>query len=461
MTFQSINPATGQVIAEYTAHSAAEARAVISRADVAQREWAQLNVAERTLVIRRVADELEKRVDDAAAMITAEMGKPLSQARAEVLKCRTVCDYLSTAAIAGLRNENVATEFASSVVHLQPLGLVLSVMPWNFPFWQFFRFAMPAVAAGNGVLLKHAPNTWGSALLAVEICHAAGIPRDLVQCVMVDIPDVEAMIAHPRVRAVTFTGSTRGGSAVAALAGKYVKKSVLELGGSDAYVVLEDADLDRAVTACVQQRCTNTGQSCIAAKRYVVHRSIAEAFQQRVSDAFSGMTVGDPLDPGTDLGPLARADLKATLLDQVTRAIKQGARLIVNGQDATAQDMDIDGPGAFVRPGLLVDVQPGSIADQEELFGPVAAMIVVSSEEEAVSVANGNRYGLGAAVFSRDLNRAHRVAARLEAGSVFVNDFVRSDARIPFGGVKDSGYGRELGLVGLREFVNVKSIVEP
>ncbi len=461
MTFQSINPATGEVIAEYAAHTPSEARAIISRAHDAQREWASLNVAERTLVIRRVAQELEDHADRAAEMITAEMGKPLSQARAEVLKCRSVCEYLTTAAIAGLRDENISTEFASSVVHLEPLGLVLSIMPWNFPFWQFFRFAMPALAAGNGVLLKHAPTTWGSAQMAVDICHSAGVPKALVQCVMVDVPDVEAVIADPRVRAVTFTGSTAGGRSVGALAGKYVKKSVLELGGSDAYLVLEDADLDQAVAACVQQRCTNTGQSCIAAKRYVVHHTIAEEFQQRVVAAMADLVVGDPRDPATDLGPLARADLKDTLLDQVDRAIRGGARLYVQGAQATLKELNVDGPGSYVRPGLLVDVLPGSVADQEELFGPVAAMIVVRSEEEAVQVANGNAYGLGAAVFSRDLNRAHRVAARLEAGTVFVNDYVRSDARIPFGGTKDSGYGRELGLYGLREFVNIKSIIEP
>ena len=287
MSFQSINPATGQVVAEYLAHTNADVEAILAAADAAQQEWADRNVAERTLVIRRVAEQLEARADQAAAMITAEMGKPLAQARAEVLKCRSVCEYLGTAAIAGLREENIATEFASSVVHLQPLGLVLSIMPWNFPFWQFFRFAMPAVAAGNGVLLKHAPTTWGSAHMAVEICRSAGMPEGLVACVMVEHDDVESVIADQRVQAVTFTGSTRGGRAVAALAGKHVKKSVLELGGSDAYLVLEDADIEPAVAACVQQRCTNTGQSCIAAKRYVVHRSVAEEFQRRVVEAFA------------------------------------------------------------------------------------------------------------------------------------------------------------------------------
>jgi len=460
MIFTSVNPATGVTIAEYSAHAPEQAQQIIARADHAQRAWAEVSLAERTLIIRRIGEEIERAADEAAAIITAEMGKPLSQARAEAMKCKTVCDYIATTALAVLRPEMIATEFASSVVRLEPLGLVLSIMPWNFPFWQFFRFAVPALAAGNGVLLKHAATTWGSALLAVDICRRAGVPHDLVECVMVAEPDVAGIIADARVRAVTFTGSTRGGRAVGALAGGAVKKSVLELGGSDAYLVLHDADLDRAAAACVQQRCLNTGQSCIAAKRFVVDHRIAEDFRERVVAMMAALRVGDPLDPSTDLGPLARADLKELLLDQVDRAVRHGARLLVQGVEADVSALDVPGPGFFVRPGLLVDVTPGSVADQEELFGPVAALIVVSSEEEAVSVANGNEYGLGAAVFSRDLERAHRLATRLQAGSVFVNGAVRSDARIPFGGAKNSGYGRELGVYGLKEFVHVKSIVE-
>lgn len=450
MTFDSIDPATEKVIATYPAHTRQEVEAIIHRADVAQHAWSMVDVVERASMIRRLGDVIVEHASHAASLITSEMGKPLAQSHAEVVKCATACTYMADHAPSALRNEHVATEFAMSVVRREPMGLVLSIMPWNFPFWQFFRFAAPALVAGNGILLKHAPTTWGSALFAVELCKRAGIPEDLVACVMVDVPDVEHIIADPRIKAVTFTGSTRGGRAVGALAGAHVKKSVLELGGSDAYIVLDDADLDLAVNACVQQRFINSGQSCIAAKRWVVHTSIAEEFKQRALRAMESV----------DVGPLARKDLKEQLIDQVQRAVGEGATLYVNGVVSDVSALDPGGQGWFVLPAVLMNVAPGSVADQEELFGPVAAIIEVASDEEAIRVANGNDYGLGAAVFTRDMQRADVFCRALQAGSVFVNGFVRSDARLPFGGVKDSGYGRELGLAGLLEFVNVKTVVE-
>ncbi|RPI68189.1 MAG: aldehyde dehydrogenase family protein [Ignavibacteriae bacterium] len=450
MTFYSVDPATEDVIASYPAHTHEEVDAILSRADEAQRSWARVDVTERALVIRRLGEVLVDRADEAAALISAEMGKPLSQARAEVVKCATACSYMADHATLALRDEHVATEFASSIVRREPMGLVLSIMPWNFPFWQFFRFAAPALVAGNGVLLKHAPTTMGCALLSVEICRAAGVPPDLVACVIVDVPDVERIIADRRVRAVTFTGSTLGGRAIGALAGKYVKKSVLELGGSDAYVILDDADVELAVHACIQQRFLNTGQSCIAAKRYIVHHAVADVVQQRILAELNTI----------ELGPLARRDLKETLLDQVRRAVDEGATLYVDGEISDPAALDPGGRGFFVKAGLLVNVAPGSVADQEELFGPVASMIVVNDDREAIAVANGNAYGLGAAVFTRDQHRADTFVRELQAGSVFVNGAVRSDTRLPFGGVKDSGYGRELGMAGLMEFVNIKTVVE-
>lgn len=450
MTFHSIDPRTEKVIASYAAHTHQEVDAVIDRADAAQRVWARVDVTERALVIRRLGELLVDRADEAAALISAEMGKPLSQARVEVVKCASACSYMAEHATLALRDEHVATEFASSMIRREPMGLVLSIMPWNFPFWQFFRFAAPALVAGNGVLLKHAPTTMGCAQLSVEICRAAGVPPDLVVCVMVDVPDVERIIANRHVRAVTFTGSTQGGRAVGALAGRYVKKSVLELGGSDAYVILDDADLELAVHACIQQRFLNTGQSCIAAKRYIVHRDVAADVQQRILDNLHTI----------ELGPLARKDLKDTLLDQVRRAVDEGATLYVDGAIGDPSMLDPGGRGFFVKAGLLVNVKPGSVADQEELFGPVASIIVVNDDDEAIAVANGNSYGLGAAVFTRDSRRAERFTRELQAGSVFVNGAVRSDARLPFGGVKDSGYGRELSMAGLMEFVNIKTVVE-
>jgi succinate-semialdehyde dehydrogenase/glutarate-semialdehyde dehydrogenase len=340
----------------------------------------------------------------------------------------------------------------SRVVH-EPLGTVFSIMPWNFPMWQFFRFAVPAMLAGNAVVLKHAPSTIGCGMMAARLCHLAGIPEELVADLRIDVEHVEAVIADDRIHAVTFTGSTTAGSTVAALAGKHLKKSVMELGGSDPYIICHDADVDVAAAMCATGRTINSGQSCIAAKRFIVHESIANEFVRRVQQRFDSMIVGNPLDSATEIGPLARHDLKQLLLDQLQRALQAGARRVTH-RDAEDAGME----GYYVYPTLLVDVDASNPAFREELFGPVATVTTFIDEHDAIDMANASSFGLGAAVCSQDLDRASSIARKLECGTVFVNDFVRSDARLPFGGVKKSGYGRELGRWGMLEFVNVKNV---
>ncbi len=453
--FTTINPATEEPLEQYAWHAHAQVDHMVARAASAQQAWVQRPLQHRLDVIRQLGVVLHAHADQIAHMITTEMGKPIVQARAEAEKCVTVCDYYADHAEDVLAELPVATAYTRSSIRFDPLGVVLSIMPWNFPFWQFIRFVVPAVAAGNGVLLKHAPSTMGCALLAVELCHRAGIPEELVQALIIDIPDVERVIADARVRAVTFTGSTGGGAAVAALAGSYVKKTVLELGGSDAYIICSDADVEHAARQCVASRCINSGQSCIAAKRFIVHTSVADAFTEAVIAHMADQVVGDPLLPRTTIGPMARMDLRDTLMDQVRRTVHAGARLVFPRDPLDHGQRR----GWFIAPSVLAGVERTMPAAVEEVFGPVAVIMTAETDDEAVVMANASRFGLGAAVFTADGSRADAIVAKLDAGNVFVNDYVRSDARMPFGGVKDSGYGRELGPFGLREFVNVKSVV--
>ena len=390
---------------------------------------------------------------EGARIITQEMGKPLAQSRAEIDKCAGVCRHMASIAPHVLADEVIEAGFRQSRVTYEPLGVILSIMPWNFPLWQFFRFAAPALVAGNGVLLKHAPTTMGSALFAERLCHEAGLPPGLVSALLIDVPEVEHVIANPLVAAVTFTGSTRAGRSVAQIAARHIKPAVLELGGSDAYIVLDDADMDVAVEACVAGRLLNAGQSCIGAKRYVVHRSLHDEFTARVAKRFDAAVVGSPLDELTEVGPIAREDLRDVLLDQVRRAIDHGARRVTQRNPE-----DVPAGGWYVPPMLLIGVDPSNPAFREELFGPVATVTVFDTDHEAIALANDTEYGLGNAVFTRDADRAQRVAECLESGTVFINDFVRSHAALPFGGIKASGYGRELGRWGMLEFVNVKNI---
>lgn len=453
MSFTSVNPATGLSFAVYSAHTHADAQMRIDSASHAQRRWAALPIEERIGYMLELAGKLEAHVEPAARLITKEMGKPLAQSRAEIMKCASVCRYMAQIAPDVLADESVQADFTSSTIRYEPLGIVFSIMPWNFPLWQFFRFAVPALLAGNAVLVKHAPSTMGCGMMAVRLCHLAGIDEHLVADLRISIEDVERVIADDQIRAVTFTGSTLGGSAVAALAGKYLKKSVMELGGSDPYIVCDDADIDAAVEICVAARMVNSGQSCIAAKRYIVHDTIADEFIKRTAECFDHLVVADPMHHASQLGPLARYDLKEQLIKQVERACAAGARV------ATSRKInDTHDDGFYVNPTLLVDVSPSNPVAQEELFGPVAITHTFHDIDQAIALANATSFGLGAAVCSRNVENAQRIAARLECGTVFINEFVRSDARLPFGGVKQSGYGRELGRWGMLEFVNVKNV---
>ncbi|MDZ4744629.1 MAG: NAD-dependent succinate-semialdehyde dehydrogenase [bacterium] len=462
MTFTSTNPYTGEFLASYAGHTQAETHTILDTAAHTQQLWGLSTMAERADVLRSIAAILTARAPELAVRITQEMGKPIVQARAEIVKCATVCNFMADNAEAILAPQLVKTEFESAYVYFDPLGTVLSIMPWNFPYWQFFRFAAPALMAGNAVLLKHAPTTWGCAFDIVEVCLAGGLPKGLVQCLLLDVPDIEAVIADPRVHAVTFTGSTRGGASVGALAGKYIKKSVLELGGSDAYVILEDADIDAAARDCATSRCVNSGQSCIAAKRFIVHADVARDFTDLLTKYMNERVVGDPMLEEAEIGPLARVDLQQTLLDQIRRALSEGSRgvrahrgtPVVHGRSENRT-----GPLAASQPLVIEGVGPGNAAFDEELFGPVAAVTTFTTDSEAIRLANHSIYGLGSAVFTKDMVRAERFERELQAGMVFVNTFVRSDPRLPFGGVKQSGYGRELGTYGIREFVNVKTVV--
>lgn len=452
MGITSINPATGELVRRYSEMSAEETAAVIARAHETFKVWRTTAFGSRATLMRAAAALLRERKDELAHLMAAEMGKPLAQGASEVDKCAWVCEYYADNAEAHLASDHVATDAARSYVHFEPLGVVLAVMPWNFPLWQVFRFAAPALMAGNVGVLKHASNVPGCALAIEDIFREAGFPVDAFRTLLIGSAQVRAVIEHPLVRAVTLTGSTPAGQAVAAQAGAVLKKTVLELGGSDPYIVLEDADLDLAATTCADSRLINAGQSCIAAKRFIVVESVLNAFTERFVAAMRAKVMGDPLAEGTQVGPLARRDLREVLHAQVTASVERGARVLLGGEIPS-------GGGAYYPPTVLADVVPGMPAYDEELFGPVAAVIAAKDELDAIRIANDTPFGLGAAVFTRDAGRGERVAQRLEAGATFVNSFVASDPRLPFGGIKDSGYGRELGAYGIREFVNIKTIV--
>jgi succinate-semialdehyde dehydrogenase/glutarate-semialdehyde dehydrogenase len=452
MAIESINPATGEKLAEYAEMSSQQIDEALALAHAAWLEWRGRPMDERSGLMQRAAALLDERKETLARLMTAEMGKPVAQSRGEVEKCAWACRFYADEAAGFLAPEPVATDAETSYVAYRPLGLVLAVMPWNFPLWQVFRFAAPALMAGNGGLLKHASNVYGCALAIEDIFRDAGFPANLFRTLVIGSGKVADVIADARVAAITLTGSTPAGQAVAAAAGRALKKTVLELGGSDPYLVLEDADLDQAAAACVMGRLLNTGQSCIAAKRWIVVDAVYDAFCSLITEAMASKRFGDPMDEGVDLGAMARTDLRDELHAQVTRSIEAGARCLVGGEVPA-------GNGAFYPATLLADVAPGMPAYDEEMFGPVASLIRVADESEGIRVANDTPFGLGAAVFTRDKARGERIAREdLDAGCCFVNDFVRSDPRLPFGGVKESGYGRELGPFGIREFVNIKTV---
>jgi succinate-semialdehyde dehydrogenase / glutarate-semialdehyde dehydrogenase len=449
---RSVNPTDGSLVREYAEATRRDVASTLSASSRAFEGWRQTTFADRASVLRRAGALLRERRDALARLMALEMGKPVAQGRAEADKCAWACEHYAQSAEGHLSPEAAATDASRSYVAFEPLGPVLAVMPWNFPLWQVFRFAAPALMAGNVGLLKHASNVSGCALAIEELLHGAGVPRDAFRAILVASGRVADLVEAPEVVAVTLTGSTPAGRAVAARAGACLKKSVLELGGSDAYVVLEDADLEHAAEACAASRLQNGGQSCIAAKRFVVVESVLPAFQELLVERIRARRVGDPLEEGTDVGPQARLDLRDELHRQVEASVARGARPLLGCRVP-------DGPGAFYPPSVLAGVRPGMPAFDEELFGPVAAIVAARDERDAIRLANHSVFGLGAAVFTRDLERGERIARHeLAAGSCFVNAFVKSDPRLPFGGIRESGYGRELGAFGIREFVNVKTV---
>ncbi len=452
MAFQVIDPATGRMEQEWPLESAAEVEVRLKAAVDAQAAWARTSFRERARVLLALADRLEAEAERWAGLMAAEMGKPLAQGRGEVEKCAWAARHYAEEGEAYLADEAVETGGGEAFIACRPLGVILSIMPWNFPFWQALRFGCPSLMAGNAVLLKHAGNVPGCARAMETLWLDAGAPPGLFQAIFVDHEAVGELMERPEVRAVTFTGSTKGGREVAARAGRALKKTVLELGGSDAYLVLADADVEEAARVGAKARLVNSGQSCVAAKRFVVVEEVREAFERALVARMGEAVVGPPRDEATTVGPLAREDLRDELHRQVRESVEGGARLLLGGEVP-------DGEGWYYPPTVLADVEAGMPAADEELFGPVAAILPVADLEEALEVANASPWGLGSAVFTRDAELGRRIARdELEAGIAVVNGQVRSDPRLPFGGVKDSGYGRELGREGIREFVNVKTV---
>ncbi len=451
MSIQSINPATGEILESFKETSGQELDRILTGAHAAFLQWREVPFARRAQRMREAAQTLRTRRAEYARTMTLEMGKPIVQGEAEVDKCAWVCEYYADHAEALLAEQPRETEASRSYVRFDPLGPVLAVMPWNFPFWQVFRFAAPALMAGNAGVLKHASNVPRCALAIEEVFREAGFPRGLFSTVLVGSSAVAALIANPRIVAVTLTGSDRAGSKVAEQAGRELKKTVLELGGSDPFIVLADADLAAAARTAAEARLINSGQSCIAAKRFIVVEPVADQFLDRFLDELRSRRMGDPLVRGTQVGPQARLDLRDSLHEQVAESVKRGAKLLLGGEVPA-------GKGAFYPPTLLAAVDKGMPAFDEETFGPVAAVIRAKDAADAVRLANDSAFGLGASLWTQDRARAERMAAQIEAGSVFVNGVVKSDPHLPFGGIKRSGYGRELSEYGIREFVNIKSV---
>ena len=449
---QSCNPATGQLIANYAPHTPAEIATLLSQTDAGFKIWKSMSFSDRGVYLRRAAVLLRQRAPQLAQLMTAEMGKVVTEGLSEISKCAAACEYFAEHAADLLKDTTIGTEARQSFVTYQPLGPILAIMPWNFPFWQVFRFAAPHLMAGNVGILKHAANVCGCAEAIEAIFHDADFPAGCFHHLRIPNSEIAALIAHPTIAAVTLTGSVAAGRAVAAQAGAQLKKTVLELGGSDAYVVLSDADIPTAANLCANSRLMNAGQSCIAAKRFIVVADVATEFTQNLITAMAAISPDDPTKTNSRLGPLACIDLRDALHHQVVKSCAQGAQLALGGTIP-------DGPGAFYPPTVLTGVLPGMTAFEEELFGPVAAIITVKDETEAFIRANQSGFGLGSALFTRDLARARQIARTcFDAGQTFVNSIVQSDVRLPFGGIKASGYGRELSSLGIREFVNAKTV---
>ncbi|MBS1271121.1 MAG: Succinate-semialdehyde dehydrogenase [NADP(+)] 1 [Candidatus Marinimicrobia bacterium] len=451
MALQSVNPANDRLIKQYEEHTNAEIESTLESATRAFEQWRKSPFEERSERMMAAADLLRAKKDHWAEIMVREMGKPISEARAEAEKCAWVCEYYAENAEEFLQSEEIETDASKSMIRYEPLGPVLAVMPWNFPFWQVFRFAAPGLMAGNVGLLKHASNVPECALAIEEIFSGAGFPEGTFQTLLIGSDKVEPVIRDERVKAVTLTGSEIAGRKVAEDAGNALKKTVLELGGSDPFIILDDANIDKAVKVGVNARCINSGQSCIAAKRFIVVQSQLGEFTQKYVEEMRQLQVGAPMDESTQVGPLARKDLRDELHDQVQQSVMDGADKLLGGQVR-------EGKGYFYEPTVLANVQKGMAVYEEETFGPVAAIIPAESEEDAIFIANDTKFGLGAALWTRNKKRGEELSAEIDAGAVFINGLVKSDPRLPFGGVKQSGYGRELSYHGIREFVNMKTV---
>jgi succinate-semialdehyde dehydrogenase/glutarate-semialdehyde dehydrogenase len=452
MALESINPTNGELISTFSSLDPDQVDRILQSVSSTFQEWQETRFEERKQLMHRASEVLLQNREGYAELMATEMGKPIAAGRAEVQKCAWVCEYYAEHADRFLKDEMIETDASRSYVTFRPLGVVLAIMPWNFPFWQVFRFAAPGLMAGNAAVLKHASNVQGCALAIEGVFQKAGFPEDLFRTLLLESRQVDAVIEHPLIQAVTLTGSVPAGQAVSRKAGEVLKKTVLELGGSDPYLILEDADLEKAAHTCVSSRLINSGQSCIAAKRFIVVEAVLEEFQQRFVQEMKSRKMGDPFLDDTEVGPQARVDLRDDLHRQVTQSIEQGADCLLGGEMP-------EGKGAFYPPTVLTNVEKGMPAFDEETFGPVAAIIGAEHEADAVRLANDSPFGLGAAVFTEDRERGERIAAQfLQAGSCFVNSYVKSDPRLPFGGIKESGYGRELSHYGIKEFVNIKTV---
>ncbi len=452
MALVSINPATGKEIQSYPQHSSIEVKYILDQSVVAQQQWKNTSLELRNSCLEQLAGILRDRAREYAILMAEEMGKPVSQGLGEVEKCASLCEYYKEEAFGFLADKSVEIAGQKSIISIQPMGLILGVMPWNFPFWQVFRFAIPTITAGNGAILKHASNVQGCAFAIEKSFKDSGFPENIFRNIVVPGREMEEVIKHPAIAAITLTGSTPAGKSIAMTAGSVLKKTVLELGGSDPYIILEDANVDLAVDACISGRILNTGQSCIAAKRLIVTENLYDTFLSKLEDKLSDKIMGDPKDD-VDIGPMVSIEARDEVHDQVCRSVEAGAKLKLGG--IIPKEV-----GAFYPITLLSEVEPGMTAFDEEIFGPVFTVIKARDEANAIELGNQTEFGLGSAVFTSDLEKGESIAkTQLNVGACFVNDFVKSDPRLPFGGIKESGYGRELSIYGMMEFVNVKTIV--
>ena len=448
---KSINPATEELFAEFKEMNSPLTKEIIAKSSESQKNWSNINIKQRSKIISKIGDLVEASKESFAKTITSEMGKPIMESIAEVEKCAWLCDYYAQNGMEFLNDKPIDSDAQKSFVSFEPLGVILGVMPWNFPFWQVFRFAVPTILAGNSVLVKHAPNVQASAVAIEKIFHDCGIPKYVFRILMIDVDIIPEIIANKHVKAVSLTGSEYAGSKVGECAGKYLKKAVLELGGSDPFIVLDDANLSRCVEAAVKGRMLNNGQSCIAAKRFIVHKKIYDEFIINLKKAIDTLVIGDPMSDKTQVGPLAREDILNKIMTQVEISIKLGANLITGGDRLNSR-------GFYYSPTILTDITKEMPVYYEETFGPVFTVLKFDTIDEMIQIANDSDFGLGGSVWSKDKENALSIARRIETGIVFINDVTKSDPRLPFGGIKNSGYGRELSEFGIKEFVNIKTI---